>query len=60
MADLSLAVNVSACQLRQLTFTNLVRQLRASTGALADTLKLELTESTLIEGARPADQSAAA
>jgi diguanylate cyclase (GGDEF)-like protein/PAS domain S-box-containing protein len=51
MAHLSLAVNVSACQFRQLTFTDQVQQLLASTGAPANKLKLELTESTLIEDA---------
>jgi len=49
LAHLSLAVNVSARQFRQLTFTDQVQQLLASTGAPANKLKLELTESTLIE-----------
>lgn len=51
MAHLSLAVNVSARQFKQLAFTDQVQQLLASTGAPANKLKLELTESTLIEDA---------
>jgi diguanylate cyclase (GGDEF)-like protein/PAS domain S-box-containing protein len=49
LAHLSLAVNVSARQFRQVAFTDQVQQLLASTGAPANKLKLELTESTLIE-----------
>lgn len=51
LAQLSLAVNVSARQFRQLSFTDQVQQLLVSTGAPASKLKLELTESTLIEDA---------
>jgi len=51
MAQLSLAVNVSARQFRQLSFTDQVQQLLLRTGAPANKLKLELTESTLIEDA---------
>ena len=50
-AHLRLAVNVSARQFRQAGFTDQLRELLAATGAPADRLKLELTESTLIEDA---------
>ncbi|HJV92441.1 MAG TPA: GAF domain-containing protein, partial [Azonexus sp.] len=43
--DLHLAVNVSARQFRQAEFVAQVRQVLASTGAPANRLKLELTES---------------
>jgi diguanylate cyclase (GGDEF)-like protein/PAS domain S-box-containing protein len=50
-AHLRLAVNVSARQFRQPSFADEVRALLASTGAPAERLKLELTESSLIEDA---------
>ena len=50
-AHLRLAVNVSARQFRQPSFANEVRALLESTGAPAERLKLELTESSLIEDA---------
>jgi len=49
LASLSLSVNVSARQFRQLNFTETVQEVLARTGAPANRLKLELTESTLIE-----------
>lgn len=48
-AGLTLAVNVSARQLRQATFVEQVRSLLLETGAPATRLKLELTESMLLE-----------
>jgi diguanylate cyclase (GGDEF)-like protein/PAS domain S-box-containing protein len=51
MAHLRLAVNVSARQFHQPAFADQVRELLQRTGAPADRLKLELTESTLIEDA---------
>ncbi len=50
-AHLRLAVNVSARQFRQPSFADEVRALLESTGAPAERLKLELTESSLIEDA---------
>ncbi len=50
-AHLQLAVNVSARQFRQPRFADEVRALLAQTGAPAERLKLELTESSLIEDA---------
>ena len=50
-AHLRLAVNVSARQFRQPSFADEVRSLLEHTGAPADRLKLELTESSLIEDA---------
>jgi len=49
LAQLSLSVNVSARQFRQLNFTEAVQDVLLRTGAPADKLKLELTETTLIE-----------
>jgi EAL domain-containing protein (putative c-di-GMP-specific phosphodiesterase class I) len=48
-AGLTLAINVSARQLRQATFVEQVRSLLLETGAPATRLKLELTESMLLE-----------
>lgn len=48
-AHLSLAVNVSACQLSQPGFVTEVLNVLASTGAEPHRLKLELTEGVLIE-----------
>ena len=47
-AHLSLAVNVSAAQLRQSDFVDQVLSVLARTGAAATRLKLELTESMLL------------
>jgi diguanylate cyclase (GGDEF)-like protein/PAS domain S-box-containing protein len=49
LAPLTLAVNLSALQLRGKGFLSLVRQLLARSGAPAERLKLELTESALLE-----------
>ena len=49
LADLSLAVNVSARQLRQESFVNDVLDVLERTGANPRRLKLELTESLLVE-----------
>jgi len=48
-ADLSLAVNVSAKQFRKADFVEQVRTLLFETGAKPSHLKLELTESTVLE-----------
>src|SRR5574343_984343 len=48
-AALVLDVNVSARQFRQTTFTHELRELLTQTGAPANRLKLELTESMLLE-----------
>ena len=48
-AGLTLAVNVSARQFRQTRFTDQIRDLLHQTGAPATRLKLELTESMLLE-----------
>lgn len=48
-AHLSIAVNVSARQFRQRDFVEQVRAVLASTGAPAQSLKLELTESLVLE-----------
>jgi diguanylate cyclase (GGDEF)-like protein/PAS domain S-box-containing protein len=48
-AKLTLAVNVSARQFRQSTFTEELKALLVETGAPANRLKLELTESMLLE-----------
>ncbi|MCK6408306.1 EAL domain-containing protein [Thauera sp.] len=48
-AHLRLAVNVSARQFRQPAFAEQVQALLEETGAPADRLKLELTESSLLE-----------
>jgi diguanylate cyclase (GGDEF)-like protein/PAS domain S-box-containing protein len=48
-AHLRLAVNVSARQFRQPAFADEVQALLEETGAPADRLKLELTESSLLE-----------
>ena len=47
--DLSIAVNVSARQFRQPHFVQQVREALSHSGALAQRLKLELTESIVIE-----------
>ena len=47
--DLTLAVNVSAKQFRQLDFVSKVQQVLLECGAKASLLKLELTESTVLE-----------
>lgn len=49
MRDLSLAVNVSAKQFRQADFVAQVKNILSGTGASASLLKLELTESTVLE-----------
>ncbi|MCH7343534.1 EAL domain-containing protein [Pelomonas sp. CA6] len=49
MAPLSLAVNVSANQFRQKGFLSFMQQLLARSGAPTDKLKIELTESAVIE-----------
>jgi diguanylate cyclase (GGDEF)-like protein/PAS domain S-box-containing protein len=48
LAHLSMAVNVSALQFRQSDFAEQVLAVLARTGARADRLKLELTESLLV------------
>lgn len=48
MAHLTIAVNVSAFQLRQLDFVDKVISVLSSTGANSRRLKLELTESLLV------------
>ena len=48
LAHLSMAVNVSALQFRQSDFAEQVLTVLARTGARADRLKLELTESLLV------------
>ena len=48
-ADLSIAVNISARQIRQADFVENVRMVLAQTGANAERLELELTESMLVE-----------
>ncbi len=48
LAELSLAVNVSARQFHQADFVDQVLSILAHTGARADRLKLELTETVLI------------
>jgi diguanylate cyclase (GGDEF)-like protein len=48
-SGLSIAVNVSAVQLNAAEFVQEVAQVLASTGARADLLKLELTESLLVK-----------
>ncbi|KQW02887.1 hypothetical protein ASC87_00595 [Rhizobacter sp. Root1221] len=47
--DLSMAVNVSACQFRQQNMPELVRAVLAETGLAARYLELELTESVLMQ-----------
>lgn len=47
--NLNLAVNVSQCQFREDDFTDQVRQILEETGASPKRLKLELTESLLID-----------
>ena len=49
MAGLTLAVNVSAHQFRQKGFLGFMQQLLARSGAPTDKLKLEITESALVE-----------
>lgn len=49
LADLTLSVNVSARQLHQPLFVEQLRSLFAASGALPQRLKLELTESVLLE-----------
>ncbi|SEA63715.1 bifunctional diguanylate cyclase/phosphodiesterase [Paraburkholderia sartisoli] len=49
MAHLSIAVNVSARQFREPDFVESVLKVICQTGARADRLKLELTESVLVE-----------
>ena len=49
LAHLSLSVNVSAQQIRQPDFVEMVRTVLALSGAPADKLKLELTESMLVQ-----------
>ena len=48
LAELTLAVNVSANQLSQANFVERVQMILAQSGAPADKLKLELTESALV------------
>lgn len=47
--DLQIAVNVSAKQFRQTNFVDMVLRVLQQTGARADRLKLELTESAVLE-----------
>ena len=54
--DLQLAVNVSAKQFLQPTFVDMVLQALQQTGARADRLKLELTESAVLEDIEQAIQ----
>lgn len=49
LSDMSLAVNVSARQLRQTNFVEQVIEVIARTGANPQRLKLEITESLLVE-----------
>jgi diguanylate cyclase (GGDEF)-like protein/PAS domain S-box-containing protein len=49
MSHLSLAVNVSAKQFRQADFVTQVKNILGGTGASPSRLKLELTESTVLE-----------
>lgn len=49
MAQMTLAVNVSARQFRQPDFVAQIRQVLAESGATPHLLKLELTESTVLE-----------
>jgi diguanylate cyclase (GGDEF)-like protein/PAS domain S-box-containing protein len=49
MCNLSLAVNVSAKQFRQADFVTQVKNILGGTGASPSHLKLELTESTVLE-----------
>ncbi len=49
LAALSLAVNISAHQFRQKGFLGFMQQLLARSGAPTDKLKLELTESALVD-----------
>lgn len=46
--DLKVAVNVSALQMRQVGFPNLVAEILAETGASADKIELEITEGALL------------
>src|SRR5690606_3326957 len=48
-ADMTLAINVSARQFRQPDFVTQVKEVLSNTGASPDHLKLELTESLLVE-----------
>lgn len=48
-AALSMSVNVSAVQFRSMEFTSIVAEVLAQTGARPERLKLELTETMLIE-----------
>lgn len=48
-SHLSVSVNVSARQFRQASFADEVRQVLETTGAIPRLLKLELTESTVLE-----------
>lgn len=52
--ELAIAVNVSARQFRQPDFVEQVRQALAESGARAGLLKLELTESTVLENVEDA------
>jgi diguanylate cyclase (GGDEF)-like protein/PAS domain S-box-containing protein len=47
--DLSIAVNVSACQLQQQSIIELVRRVLAETGLDPGRLEIELTETTLLQ-----------
>jgi len=49
LCDLSLAVNVSARQFAQAGFVDSVRGALSTTGAIASRLKLEITETTVLE-----------
>ena len=46
--DLKVAVNVSALQMRQVGFPDLVAEILAETGARADKIELEITEGALL------------
>lgn len=54
--DIQLAVNVSARQFRQLGFVDEIRQIFLQTGARPDLLKLELTESVVLDNVQDAIQ----
>ena len=54
LALLTLAVNLSAIQLRQKGFLGLMQQLLARSGAPTERLKIELTESALLEDSEAA------
>ncbi|RFU47681.1 EAL domain-containing protein [Paraburkholderia sp. DHOC27] len=60
MAELSIAVNVSIQQFREADFVEKVLSVLARTGARPDRLKLELTESVLVDNAQDVARKMAA